>query len=95
MVRLLDDAARLGDPHQISGTLAWNDSRRWRPEAKVPPARGKGSSAISAAAAAAVGGRRKGEMASTNEAAVERPVQSVPEFGGCRGISATNPAITT
>ena len=52
------------------------------------------TSAISAAAAAAVGGRRKGEMASTNEAGVERPVQSVPEFGGC-GISATNDPVTT
>ena len=29
---------RLGDHHQIKGTLAWNNSRQWRPEAKIPPA---------------------------------------------------------
>ena len=46
MVRLLDDAARLGDPHQISGTLAWNDSPPWRPEAKVPPAGGRGRPSV-------------------------------------------------
>ena len=54
---------------------------------------GKGL-AIGAAAAAVVGGRGKGEMASPNKAGVERPVQSVPEFGGC-GISATNDPVTT
>ena len=42
MVRLLGDAARLGDPHQISVTLAWNDLLPWRPGAKVPPAGGRG-----------------------------------------------------
>ena len=53
---------------------------------------GKGS-AIRTAAAAAVGGRGKGEMAAPNEAAVERPVQMVPEFGGC-GKSTTNDPVT-
>ena len=54
---------------------------------------GKGS-AIGTAAAAVVGGRGKGEMASRNEAGVERPVQIVPEFVGC-GKSATKDPITT
>ena len=54
---------------------------------------GKGS-AVGAAAAAAVGGRGKGEMAAPNEAGVERPVQIVPEFGGC-GKLTTNPPVTT
>ena len=53
---------------------------------------GKGS-AIRAAAALLVGGRGKGEMAVMNEGGVERPVQMVPEFGGC-GKSATNPPVT-
>ena len=50
--------------------------------------------AIGTVAAPAVGGRHKGEMASTHKAGVERPLQSVPEFGGC-GPSATNDPVTT